>query len=125
MLNPGGFDPQKKMGYLVEAYRQPDNKYTWEQLKAMSIDQLKDLINKDKNLSYIDTHIQFYRQNNAAGSLIGIFAVERVAHAVLESGSPDNTSVYKMDVDNVCSLEITWDILSDKNGDMMRWSKIA
>ena len=124
MLNPGGFDPQKKMGYLVEAYRQPDNKYTWEQLKAMSIDQLKDLINKDKNLSYIDTHIQFYRQNNAAGSLIGIFAVERVAHAVLESGSPDNTSVYKMDVDNVCKITRPFTVAGKEFGGLMSFDMV-
>ena len=124
MLNPGGFDPQKKMGYLVEAYRQPDNKYTWEQLKAMPIDQLKDLINKDKNLSYIDTHIQFYRQNNAAGSLIGIFAVERVAHAVLESGSPDNTSVYKMDVDNVCKITRPFTVAGKEFGGLMPFDMV-
>ncbi len=38
---------------------------------------------------------------------------------------PQSNVTLTMDVDNVCSLEITWDILSDKNGDMMRWSKIA
>ncbi len=38
---------------------------------------------------------------------------------------PQSNVTLTMDVDNVCSLEITWDILSDKNGDMMRWSKVA
>lgn len=104
MLNPGGFDPQKRMGYLVSAYKMHSDQYTWEQLQGMSISQLKDLNNSSKNLSYIDTHIQFYKQNSAAGALIGIFAVNRIAHAVLESGSADGSSTYSMNVDNVCKI---------------------
>lgn len=104
MLNPGGFDPQKRMGYLVSAYKMHSDQYTWEQLQGMSITQLKDLNNSSKNLSYIDTHIQFYKQNSAAGALIGIFAVNRIAHAVLESGSADGSSIYSMNVDNVCKI---------------------
>lgn len=104
MLNPGGFDPQKRMGYLVSAYKMHSDQYTWEQLQGMSITQLKDLNNSSKNLSYIDTHIQFYKQNSAADALIGIFAVNRIAHAVLESGSADGSSTYSMNVDNVCKI---------------------
>lgn len=104
MLNPGGFDPQKRMGYLVSAYKMHSDQYTWEQLQGMSITQLKDLINSSKNLSYIDTHIQFYKQNSAASALISIFAVNRTAHAVLESGSADGSSTYSMNVDNVCKI---------------------
>ena len=104
MLNPGGFDPQKRMGYLVSAYKMHSDQYTWEQLQGMSITQLKDLNNSSKNLSYIDTHIQFYKQNSAASALISIFAVNRIAHAVLESGSADGSSTYSMNVDNVCKI---------------------
>lgn len=104
MLNPGGFDPQKRMGYLVSAYKMHSDQYTWEQLQGMSITQLKDLNNSSKNLSYIDTHIQFYKQNSAASTLISIFAVNRTAHAVLESGSADGSSTYSMNVDNVCKI---------------------
>lgn len=104
MLNPGGFDPQKRMGYLVSAYKMHSDQYTWEQLQGMSITQLKDLNNSSKNLSYIDTHIQFYKQNSAAGALTSIFAVNRTAHAVLESGSADGSSTYSMNVDNVCKI---------------------
>lgn len=96
MLNPGGFDPQKRMGYLVTALRTTDKSY--EELSKMSIDELKDLSSKDKNLMFIDTHIQFYKQNNAAGSLIGIFAVNRTAHAVIENEG------YMINVDNACRL---------------------
>ena len=91
MLNPGGFDQQKKMGYAVEAFR---SLYTeemsestflklWEELQSKSIDELKELSYKDKNLCFIDTHIQFYKQNAAASTLIGVFAVHKVAHAIL------------------------------------------
>lgn len=43
----------------------------------------------------------------------------------LTNVKPQSNVTLTMDVDNVCSLEITWDILSDKNGDMMTWSKVA
>ena len=38
---------------------------------------------------------------------------------------PQSNVTLTMDVENVCSLEVTWDILSDMNGDIMRWSKVA
>lgn len=96
MLNPGGFDPQKRMGYLVTALRTTNKSY--EELSKMSIDELKDLSDKDKNLMFVDTHVQFYKQNSAAGSLIGIFAVNRTAHAVIENEG------YMVNVDNACKL---------------------
>lgn len=96
MLNPGGFDQQKRMGYLVTALRTTNKSY--EELSKMSINELKDLTDKDKNLMFVDTHVQFYKQNSAAGSLIGIFAVNRTAHAVIENEG------YMMNVDNACRL---------------------
>ena len=96
MLNPGGFDPQKRMGYLVTALRTTNKSY--EELSKMSIDELKNLSNKDKNLMFVDTHVQFYKQNSAASSLIGIFAVNRIAHAVIENEG------YMINVDNACKL---------------------
>lgn len=101
ILNPGGFDTQKRMGYLVSAYRNPANNYSWEELEAISkqpdgIDKLKELCYTEKNLCFIDTHIQFYKQNNAAGSLIGTFAVHKTAHAILESDE------FQIDVDSIC-----------------------
>lgn len=100
ILNPGGFEPQKRMGYLIAAFKNPANKgkYTWNELTAMTTNRLKELSYVDKNLSFIDTHIQFYNQNSAAGVLIGLFAVHKVAHAVLESNG------YMVDVDNACFL---------------------
>lgn len=123
MLNPGGFDPQKRMGYLVDAYKlvgdESNPKYTWEAMKKMSISELKDLTSSSKNLSYVDTHIQFYKQNSAAGALIGIFAVNRIAHAVIESSSEDGSSTYYMNVDNVCSLTRNFTVAGMEFGGVM------
>lgn len=110
MLNPGGFEPQKRMGYLIAAYRDPNNTKTWQQLKAMTTDELKDLCQVDKNLMDIDTHIQFYKQNSAAGSLIGIFAVERVAHAVIENEG------YRMDVFKACGIDNAFKVMGQVFG---------
>ena len=86
ILNPGGFDAPKKMGYMVAAYKNPANKgISWNALQGMSIDELKKLSYTDKDLTFADTQVQFYKQNSAAASLIGVFAVNKVAHATLES----------------------------------------
>ena len=92
-LNPGGFESQKHSGYLVEAFRKAVvqegitdrekliDKY--KELEKLSVSELKKLAKTESNLIFIDTQIQFYEQNNAAGALIGIFAVDKVAHAFL------------------------------------------
>lgn len=119
ILNPGGFEPQKKMGYMIEAYRKTDK--SWSELQNMEIEDLKDLISTDKNLNYIDTHLQFYKQNNAAGSLIGVFAVNRTAHAVLESNSNDKegTAAYQVDVEAACKLTNPFTVAGIEFGGMM------
>ena len=91
VLNPGGFDQQKRMGYAIAAYKDPEvrSKYSFEQLMEMPIDKgevnLKSLCYKNKNLAFFDTQVQFYKQNSAAGMILGMFAVQKIAHAVLES----------------------------------------
>lgn len=92
-LNPGGFEAQKYAGYLVEAFRKAviNEKITdrealikkFKELSQLSADELKTLAKTKGNLIFIDTQVQFYEQNNAAGALIGIFAVDKVAHAFL------------------------------------------
>lgn len=97
ILNPGGFDVPKKMGYMVAAYKNPANKgIKWSDLQKMSIDELKDLSYTDKDLTFADTQVQFYKQNSAAASLIGVFAVNKVAHATLESND------IFLDVSEIC-----------------------
>ena len=82
LLNPGGFEPQKRMGYLIQAYKL--GKGTWKELDAKSTNELKKICMTDKNLSYIDVNTQFYEQNNVAGTILGMFAVQKVAHSTLE-----------------------------------------
>lgn len=97
ILNPGGFDAPKKMGYMVAAYKNPANKgISWNVLQGMSIDELKKLSYTDKDLTFADTQVQFYKQNSAAASLIGVFAVNKVAHATLESND------IFLDVSEIC-----------------------
>ena len=60
---------------------------TWKQLQEIGnkdVGALKDLCYQDKDLTWVDTEIQFYKQNAAAASLIGVAAVNKVAHATLE-----------------------------------------
>lgn len=100
ILNPGGFDAPKKVGYMVAAYKNAANQgTTWQQLQKMSIDELKDLSYTAKDLAWADTQVQFYRQNSASSNLIGVFAVNKVAHAVLESDG------IFIDVDEICGKE--------------------
>ena len=87
ILNPGGFDAPKKMGYMVAAYKSDTNNLSWEELQGKSTDELKKLSYTDKDLAFADTQVQFYKQNSAASSLIGVFAVNKVAHATLESNN--------------------------------------
>lgn len=97
ILNPGGFDAPKKMGYMVAAYKNPANEgISWNALQGMSIDELKKLSYTDKDLTFADTQVQFYKQNSAAASLIGVFAVNKVAHATLESND------IFLDVSEIC-----------------------
>ena len=97
ILNPGGFDALKKMGYMVAAYKNPANKgISWNALQGMSIDELKKLSYTDKDLTFADTQVQFYKQNSAAALLIGVFAVNKVAHAILESND------IFLDVSEIC-----------------------
>jgi hypothetical protein len=36
---------------------------------------LKSLCYRNKNLAFFDTQVQFYKQNSAAGMILGMFAV--------------------------------------------------
>lgn len=83
MLNPGGFEEQKKMGYVIQALK-TNPKLKYEDLMQMSIDELKQKGYRSKNLIFVDEQVGFYQQNSAAASLIGIFAVHKSAHSIFE-----------------------------------------
>lgn len=107
LLNPGGFEAQKIVGYAIEAYRNPKvrAKYSFEQLLKMRAKDIKNLCYTNKNLVYVDTQTQFYKQNNAAGSLIGTFAVHKIAHAVIEGEN------YALSVSGILGPEINFTIM--------------
>lgn len=141
VLNPGGFTEQKKLGYLVNAFRyeylkelekkqkveEADIIAIFNRLQEMTVEELKDKSDSDKNLCDISDHIQFYKQNNAAGALIGIFAVARVAHAVLESESIDGSPSYFVDIEkaigNVSGINIDGIQISGRAPIDMRYDK--
>lgn len=86
-LKPGGFDEHKHMAYTVAAYRLPEvrEKYPdFDTLLKMDTKEIGKLIERnDKNLIFLDTQLEYYDHNNSASSLLGISAVNSVAHAIL------------------------------------------
>ena len=112
MLNPGNFDVQKRMGYMAAAYRLGN--HTWEQLQAMSIKELKNLVFTNKNLMEFDVQTQFYKQNSVAGQILGIFAVARSAHAIFEGR---NYGVLVDDTFTIAGMEFGGMMVLDKMKD--------
>ena len=85
ILNPGGFEGPKKTAYVIAALKNPANAgMTFEELEKMDTEDLKKLSYVDKDLTWADTQVQFYHQNVAGSNLIGVMAVNKVAHATLE-----------------------------------------
>lgn len=109
VLNPGGFDQQKRMGYMIAAYQNPaNNGISWNELEKKSISELKDLCYTEKDLAFFDTQLQFYRQNAAAASLIGVFAVNKIAHAFL-----GNDNLY-ISINDICGKGTLFEIAGMK-----------
>lgn len=86
-LKPGGFEEHKHIAYAVAAYRVPEvrEKYpNFDTLLKMDTKEIGKLIERDdKNLMFLDTQLEYYGHNNSASSLLGISAVNSVAHAIL------------------------------------------
>ena len=82
ILNPGGFDNFKNIGYAIAAYK--NSNMSWDEIRGKSIDDLKSLSSVGKDLTWVDTQVHYYQQNAAGSNLIGVFAVNKVAHATLE-----------------------------------------
>ena len=140
MLNPGGFVPEKALGYMVAAFKNPANNYSWADLKALAngqkgllngkivsldpnnsdietgVDAVKTLCYTEKNLCFIDTHLNFYRQNSAAATALGMAAVQKVAHAALEG---DKFAVDVRDAVGYENDESGWSIAGKRFGGLM------
>lgn len=104
ILNPGGFDIPKHDAYVIAVYRAKDGSIKWEQLEGMTTKQLQKLMPTAGDLAWFDTQVQFYKQNAAGSNLIGVFAVNKVAHAILEA---DDILV---DIEDVCGKGNTFTI---------------
>ena len=83
MLNPGGFETPKHTAYVIAAYKRKRGKDDWNMLNAMDTKELKKLAEEEMDLARFDHHVQFYKQNAAGSNLIGVFAVNKIAHAIL------------------------------------------
>lgn len=84
VVNPGGFDTQKRIGYAISAIKNGSS-LSYDELVNMSdIDSIKSESYKSSNLLFIDTQQEFYRQNSVAGTILGMFAVQRIAHASMQ-----------------------------------------
>lgn len=101
VLNPGGFEIPKHNAYVIAAYRAKDGKTAWDELEVKTTKQLKNLIPSDMDLGWFDAQVQFYKQNMAGSNLIGVFAVNKVAHAFLEA---DDILV---DIEQICGSSFT------------------
>lgn len=104
ILNPGGFDIPKHDAYVIAVYRAKNGSIKWEQLEGMTTKQLQKLMPTAGDLAWFDTQVQFYKQNAAGSNLIGVFAVNKVAHAILEA---DDILV---DIEDVCGKGNTFTI---------------
>lgn len=84
MLNPGGFEREKKFGYVMEVFRNPENKKSFDELMQLSVKELKKMMPSNQDLCWLDTQVQFYQQHSSAAAGLAISAVQKSAHAMLE-----------------------------------------
>ena len=88
MLNPGNFEPQKKMGRVIRAAKTKGIKeyYTRAQLERMSVIELDALLAKyadQHNTTLPSTKIYYQRQNMQGSQMVGIMANNNVSHAFM------------------------------------------
>lgn len=71
------------------------------------------------NVSFPDGYI-IYGDTNIRGTN----QVDEFVQFKLHNVKPQSNASLTMDVDNICTLEITWDVMADAEGNMMTWSVI-
>lgn len=59
------------------------------------------------------------------GALKGTDQADEFVQFKLHNVKPQSNCTLTMDVSNVCTLEITWDVMGDSQGNMMTWSTVA
>lgn len=58
-------------------------------------------------------------------NLRGTDQVDNFVQFKLLNVKPQSNCSLNMDVDNICTLEITWDVMGDASGNMLTWSTVA
>lgn len=95
LFTPGNFEELKKIGYSIEAARNEAFSDVSENGKLSnkaqrynsymtydSVQKIKDVGYKQKNLIDFNTQVDFHKQNMVAARLIGIFAQANVSHSL-------------------------------------------
>lgn len=71
------------------------------------------------NISFPDGYVIY-----GDTALKGTDQADNFVQFKLHNVKPQSTASLTMDVDNICTLEITWDVMGDSEGNMMTWSTI-
>lgn len=85
IFNPGSFDVQKKAARIINILKSGVTNYSYDELSAMSLDELDTLMESgsNRNIIFSSTQVYFHKQNMTAGKLIGVFANNNTSHAFL------------------------------------------
>lgn len=83
---------------------------------------------------FVDTPVKTFTVDNVSfpggyviygdTSLKGTDQADNFVQFKLHNVKPQSSASLTMDVDNICTLEITWDVMGDSEGNMMTWSTI-
>lgn len=83
---------------------------------------------------FVDTDVKSFTVDNVSfpgGYVIygdtqirGTDQVDEFVQFKLHNVKPQSSASLTMDVDNICTLEITWDVMADAEGNMMTWNVI-
>lgn len=83
---------------------------------------------------FVDTNVKSFTVDNVSfpggyviygdTALKGTDQADEFVQFKLHNVKPQSSASLTMDVDNICNLEITWDVMGDSEGNMMTWSTI-
>lgn len=83
---------------------------------------------------FVDTSVKTFTVDNVSfpggyviygdTALKGTDQADNFVQFKLHNVKPQSSASLTMDVDNICTLEITWDVMGDSEGNMMTWSTI-
>ena len=89
MLNPGNFEPQKKVGRMIRIIKsglaEDQTLEEWDKMYGMKSKQLDKMLDKGDphSVTLPSSKIYFQRQNMQGTQMVGIFANNNVSHAFM------------------------------------------